>query len=428
MNVLTIAIAAAVVVLGVSVAFWIASEPEIPMLTAAARQQPVFEVDQKLIEHGAQLVALGDCAVCHTAKGGDLFAGGLKLNTPFGAIYSTNITSDDETGIGTWSPDAFKRAMRNGVSRDGHLLYPAFPYQHFTHTSDADIADIYAYLMSRPGVHAVAPENQLIFPLNIRPLIAAWNLLFLNAGEVPADASRDAQWSRGRYLVEGLGHCGACHSPLNLLGAEKKSHAFAGGEIDGWEAPALNKLSQAPTPWTQSQLVDYLHTGLASQHGAAAGPMRAVSEELADAPREDVEAMAIYVMSLQKTASPVAAFTTHMAVTPAMNDAQALFSGACAGCHEDGAPMTSIGGRSSLSQSSSINADNPTNTLRMILEGNGWQGSGAAHFMPAFADSLTDKQIAELGNYVRARYSVRAPWTSLDNGAVTKLRKETPTP
>lgn len=428
MNVTMIANVAVGVVLCVVVGFWIAAKPEIPMLSAAARLKPVFEVNHNSIQHGAQLVALGDCAVCHTAKGGELFAGGLKLDTPFGAIYSTNITPDDDTGIGTWSPDAFTRAMRKGVARDGHLLYPAFPYQHFTRTSSGDIADIYAYLMSRPAVRSVAPVNGLYFPLNVRPLIGFWNLLFLHSREVPADATQSVEWNRGRYLAEGLGHCGACHSPLNLLGAEKKDRAYDGGSIDGWEAPALNQLSSAPVPWTQSQLVDYLRTGLASEHGAAAGPMRPVSEQLGNAPREDAEAMAVYLLSLQQPATKHSLRTANLDIAPPLKGAQTLFAGACAACHEDGAPMSSIGGRPTLAYSTSVNADRPTNTIRIMLEGNAWQGSESAHFMPAFADTLTDTQIAELANYLRARYSNQAPWADLDSSAVAKARKETPTP
>ncbi|MEB0078295.1 cytochrome c [Pseudomonas sp. CCI3.2] len=430
MNVTRIAIATVFVVLCAGAGFWFASEPEMPVLSAAARQKPMVEIGPNVIQHGAQLVALADCAVCHSAKGGALLAGGLKLQTPFGAIYSTNITPDDETGIGTWSLDAFKRAMRNGVSRDGHLLYPAFAYQHFTRSRDADIADIYAYLMSRPPVHAIAPDNHLIFALNIRPLLAGWNLLFLHPGEVPADPAQSAEWNRGRYLVDGLGHCGACHSPLNLLGAEKAGQAFAGGSIDGWDAPALTRLSGAPVPWTQTQLVAYLQTGLASEHGAAAGPMRSVSRELAEAPRGDVEAMAAYLLSLQNPASPMrtAVEQANPVIAPSQQRAHALFVGACAACHEAGAPMSAMGGRPSLARGTAINADNPNNTVRMILDGNGWQGSDAAHFMPAFADSLTDTQIADLAHYLRARYSAQRPWNSVDETSVAKIRKETPTP
>ncbi len=232
---------------------------------------------------GARVVALGDCIVCHTAKGGKPFAGGLPLATPFGTIYATNLTPDVETGIGSWSLEAFTRAVRHGVSRDGHLLYPAFPYIHFTHMSDGDISAAYAYLMTREPVNVMAPANDLIFPLNFRPLLAFWNVLFLHPGEWAADASKDAGWNRGKLLVDGLGHCASCYSPLNAIGGEKLGHAFDGGIVDGWEAPPLNALSAAPKPWTQEQLVTYLRSGRASEHGAAAGPMLPVTRDLATA-------------------------------------------------------------------------------------------------------------------------------------------------
>jgi len=425
MNRRKVAIAAVLVVICSGIAgILIVSEPAIPALTGSEAQT----VDPQAVKRGARLAAVGDCMVCHTAKGGKPLAGGLKLNTPFGAIYSTNITPDHDTGIGAWSADAFKRAMREGISRDGHLLYPAFPYQHFTQTSDSDIADLYAYLMSRYPVHAVAPPNQLTFPLSFRPLVAGWNLLFLNKGERPADPTQNAEWNRGRYLVDGLGHCAACHSPMNRLGAEKGGQAFAGGSIDGWEAPALTRLANAPTAWTHDQLVSYLRSGMASEHGAAAGPMRAVTIELADAPATEVEAIATYLMSLQIPASPAPASTQAQSASPPSPLAQALFTGACAGCHGAGAPMSALGGRPSLAQSTTVNADNPNNTIRMILDGNGWDGSRAAHYMPAFAGALTDTQVAELANYLRVQFSARAPWASLDSNTVARIRKETSAP
>src|ERR1700756_2672372 len=189
-----------------------------------------FDAQTKLA--GARVVALGDCIVCHTARGGKPFAGGLPLATPFGTIYATNITPDVETGIGSWSLAAFTRAVRYGVARDGHLLYPAFPYIHFTRMSDHDISAAYAYLMTREPVSATAPANDLIFPLNFRPLLAFWNILFLHPGEQAADASKDAGWNRGKLLVDGLGHCASCHSPLNAIGGEKSGHAFDGGIVD----------------------------------------------------------------------------------------------------------------------------------------------------------------------------------------------------
>jgi mono/diheme cytochrome c family protein len=425
MNRERVAISAVLVVVGIGLAgLLIASQPAIPPLPSAEPQS----ADQPAITRGARLAAVGDCSVCHTAKGGKTLAGGLKLNTPFGAIYSTNITPDRDTGIGTWSADAFKRAMREGVSRDGHLLYPAFPYQHFTQIRDSDLSDLYAYLMSRYPVQAVTPGNHLVFPLNFRPLIAGWNLLFLTKGERSAEPTRNAEWNRGRYLVDGLGHCAACHSPINRFGAEKGGQAFSGGSIDGWDAPALTRLSEAPTPWTHEQLVSYLRTGLASEHGAAAGPMRPVTIELADAPTTDVEAIATYLMSLHTQASP-APVQTQAPQAPALDSsAQALFTGACAACHGAGSPMSVLGARPSLVHSTSVNADSPNNTIRMILEGNGWDGSQAAHFMPAFGDALTDTQVAELAHYLRAQFSTGAPWSSLDGNVVARIRKETPAP
>ena len=153
----------------------------------------------------------------------------MPLPTPFGTIFSTNITPDAETGIGTWSEVAFARSMREGVDREGRYLYPAFPYDHFTHGTDDDIRAIYAFLMSRPAIRSAAPTNDLVFPLNFRHLVAGWNILFLDRGPLQPDASKSAEWNRGRYLADGLGHCGACHTPRNVLGAEKKGSVFAGG-------------------------------------------------------------------------------------------------------------------------------------------------------------------------------------------------------
>ncbi|MGE8475618.1 MAG: c-type cytochrome, partial [Paraburkholderia hospita] len=279
--------AAAIVVLGLAIATAIMYQPAIAPIAPPVPDS----FDAQLRREGARVVALGDCVVCHTAKDGRPFAGGLPLATPFGTIYATNITPDPQTGIGNWSEAAFARALRHGVSRDGHILYPAFPYVHFTRISDHDIAAAYAYLMSREPVRASTPANRLIFPLNFRPLVAFWNVLFLHPGPRDADASQDAQWNRGKLLVDGLGHCASCHSPLNVIGGEKAGHAFDGGIVDGWEAPPLNTLDGAAKAWTREQLVTYLRTGRASEHGAAAGPMLPVTRDLATVPAEDVEAI-----------------------------------------------------------------------------------------------------------------------------------------
>ncbi|MFM0597715.1 c-type cytochrome [Paraburkholderia dilworthii] len=372
---------------------------------------------------GARVVALGDCIVCHTAKGGKPFAGGLPLATPFGTIYATNITPDPETGIGNWSLDAFTRAVRHGVARDGHLLYPAFPYIHFTRMSDHDVAAAYAYLMTREPVHATAPANDLIFPLNFRPPLAFWNVLFLRPGEQQPDASKDAQWNRGKLLVDGLGHCASCHSPLNAIGGEKLGHAFDGGVVDGWEAPALNALGAAPKPWTQQQLVTYLRTGRAGEHGAAAGPMLPVTRDLATVPEEDVQAIASYILSIQKPQPALANVAAQGATSPGAQRGALLFAASCAQCHGPAAPMQSIGERPTLAFSTAINATTPRNTAQMILSGNGWQGEDSMNYMPAFSEVYSDQQIADLASYVRAAYSQRGPWQDVE-ATVAKVRKE----
>ena len=215
---------------------------------------------------------------------GVLNAGGRPLQTPFGTIYSTNITPDVETGIGAWSYPAFERAMREGIHRDGRHLYPAFPYTHFAKTTDADMQALYAYLMAQSPVRAETPSNTLAFPFNLRPLMAGWNALFHKPNVFQPDPTKSATWNRGAYLVEGLGHCGACHSPRNALGAEKANAYLAGGFAEGWEAPALTSLSQAPIPWSEDELYAYLRTGESRFHGVAAGPMAPVVKELAALP------------------------------------------------------------------------------------------------------------------------------------------------
>ncbi|HEY9026784.1 MAG TPA: molybdopterin cofactor-binding domain-containing protein, partial [Burkholderiaceae bacterium] len=220
-----------------------------PVANAAASASSLYSADT--IERGRQLAAAGDCVVCHTAPGGAPNAGGRALPTPFGTVYSTNLTPDPRTGIGTWSLAAFQRAMREGLSRDGRHLYPAFPYTAFTHASDDDLTALYAYLMTQPAVAAVPSETKLAFPFSMRPLMALWNALYLTPGPLQAEPAQSVQWNRGAYLVNGLGHCGACHTPRNAFGAEHSGAAtFAGAVVEGWEAPALTSLSNGPLAWT----------------------------------------------------------------------------------------------------------------------------------------------------------------------------------
>lgn len=406
-------------VIAAGVAVFLMWEPAIAPITPPAPSS----FDRELTLRGARVVALGDCAVCHTAPGGKPYAGGLPLFTPFGTLYSTNITPDADTGIGKWSLPAFTRAMRRGIARDGHQLYPAFPYIHFTRMSDDDIAAAYAYLMRRDPVAATPPPNDLIFPLNFRPFVAFWNVLLLRTGPEAPDVARGEAWNRGRELVSGLGHCAACHTPLNVIGGEKWGRTFDGGVVDNWEAPPLNRLANGPVPWTEAQLVTYLRTGISSAHGAAAGPMLPVTEELATVPQADVEAMATYLFSLQKPASANDAQPkAGPADQAAIQRGGTLFAGACAACHGDKAPMQSIGDRPSLATSSAIQAATPRNAIQMMLEGVPWHGEHKLHYMPAFDDALDDAQIADLAIYLRASYSSLPPWEGVAK-AVTDIRK-----
>lgn len=387
--------------------------------------QPAVAAPEQ-IRRGAQVVEAGDCAVCHTRPGGAYLAGGLPLVTPFGTLYSTNITPDPQTGIGQWSYDAFERAMRKGVARDGHFLYPAFPYVHYRRMSDGDLRDAYAYLMSGPPVAAPARENQMNFPMNLRPLVSFWNLLFLRGEPAPTDASRSAQWNRGRYLVEGAGHCAACHSPLNLLGAEKSAQRMAGGIVDGWEAPSLLGMAKARNPWSSPQLIAYLRGDVAAGHGAAAGPMRPVSEGLGKLPASDVEAIAEYLLSLEGATAALPAGNAQAAAEPdSKAPGAALFQASCAGCHGEAAPMRAIDARPALARTSALRAASPRNFLKTVLEGLPPIPGQPGPQMPPFADSLDNRQLAELAAYLRAGAEPGQPWADLAT-TIDALRQEAP--
>ncbi|PTT80540.1 aldehyde dehydrogenase, partial [Pelomonas sp. HMWF004] len=248
-----------------------------------------------LIATGAQLAAAGNCIGCHTAPGGPALAGGLGLETGFGTVYSSNLSPDPATGIGQWSLAAFTRALREGISRDGSHLFPAFPYTHFTRLRDEDVQALYAYFMTRAPVQAVAPGNTLRFPFNVRALQAGWKLLYFEPGVYRDDDLRSVAWNRGAYLADGLTHCAACHTPRNRAGAELRDAAYAGSKVDGWEAPALNAANPAPLAWTQQDLLDYLRHGESERHGVAAGVMAdVVHRGLAVLPEADIQALAMY--------------------------------------------------------------------------------------------------------------------------------------
>ena len=418
------ALCAAVVGIGAAVLPWRAIAP------IARPDASVFSA--ATIARGQQLAALGDCAVCHTSINGVLNAGGRPLETPFGVIYSTNITPDVATGIGAWSYPAFERSMREGIHRDGRHLYPAFPYTHFAKTTDADLQALYAYLMAQSPVRAEAPSNKLAFPFNIRPLLAGWNALFHQPKLFQADAAKSEIWNRGAYLVEGLGHCSACHSPRNALGAEKQAAYLAGGFAEGWEAPALTSLSQAPIPWSEDELYAYLRTGESRLHGVAAGPMAPVVMELAALPDQDIRAMAVYLGSFNDAATDKPAQHTLAAkleaatstrISPASSVGARIYQGACAVCHEvGGAPL--FGSRPSLALNSNLHSTVPNNLIQVILHGIAAPVTSDLGYMPAFKDSLTDGQVAELAAYLRRQFAPEKPGWADIHATVGRIRQE----
>jgi nicotinate dehydrogenase subunit B len=377
------------------------------------------------IARGAQLAALGDCAVCHTSERGVVNAGGRPIETPFGTIHSTNITPDETTGIGVWSYPAFERAMREGIHRDGRHLYPAFPYTHFAKASDADLQALYAYLMAQQPVHAKAPANALRFPFSLRPLMAGWNALFHQAEPFKPDTSKSEAWNRGAYLIEGLGHCGACHSPRNALQAEKAGAYLAGGFAEGWEAPALTSLSQAPIPWNEDELFAYLRTGETRYHGVAAGPMAPVVKELAALPDADIRAMAVYLASFNDAKDEPEALATRLEtstrVTFAPSPGARLYLGACAVCHEVGG-LPLFGSRPSLALNSNLHSAQPDNLIQIVLHGIAKPAFSDLGYMPAFKDSMNDAQIAELVSFLRQQFAPDKPaWTDVAS-SVSRIR------
>jgi nicotinate dehydrogenase subunit B len=285
--------------------------------------------------------------------------------------------------------------------------------------------------MAQAPARADAPKNNLAFPFNLRPLLAGWNALFHRASVFEADATKSETWNRGAYLVEGLGHCGACHSPRNALGAEKAGAYLAGGFAEGWEAPALTSLSQAPIPWSEDELYAYLRLGESRFHGVAAGPMAPVVRELAVLPDQDIRAMAVYLASFNTNAidrpaqaalaAELESATGTTAITASPLGAR-IYEGACAVCHAvGGAPL--FGSRPSLALNSNLHSATPDNLIQVVLHGIASPASSDLGYMPAFKDSMTDGQVAELVSYLRTQFAPDKPaWTGV-HAAVSRIRQ-----
>ncbi|MBV8925698.1 MAG: cytochrome c [Bradyrhizobium sp.] len=412
---------------GVGTSFAIAWRPAIATIDPPQPQS----FAPGLVKRGRVLAALGNCNDCHTVRGGRNFAGGLPVPTPFGTVYSSNITPDVETGIGRWSEAAFQRAMKLGVDREGRHLYPTFPYDHFTNVRDEDDRALYAYLMTRGPVHAPARDNELAFPLNQRIVVAGWKFLFLHPGTYRADPTKSAEWNRGAYLVEGLAHCGACHTPRNALGAERLNAIFAGGDVDHWQAYAINAQSPSPVPWDADALYAYLRDGFHPDHGTARGPMAGVVRNLSVVPADDVRAIASYMAdvfgapSAERRERGEAALAQAKSPAAAAADSAggAIYAAACAPCHESSqAPPY---GGINLVLSSAISSSDPRNLANIVLAGVRPVEGELSPIMPGFAASMNDAEVAALLVYLRSRFSKQPAWSDLDNIVAEARRTQT---
>jgi mono/diheme cytochrome c family protein len=356
------------------------------------------------VARGAYLARAGDCVSCHTAPGGPPYAGGYKLDTPFGYLLAPNITPDEATGIGRWSADDFWRAVHQGVNRHGQDMYPVMPFDFYARVTRQDSDAIFAYLRSLPAVSNAVVVNHLRFPFNQRWSMAVWRELYFSEGSYKSDPARSAAWNRGAYLVEGLGHCSACHSPRNALGGIEKDKAYTGATIDGWFA--LNLSSELHTglgSWTVEQIATYLKTGAVAGKTTSLGPMAMVvknsTSQMSDA---DLAAMAVYLKDIP-------ADSTLRQGKPALDPTRAagasLYLDHCAGCHHSGG-RGMPGVFPPLAGNGVVIAGDPANILKVVLQGIPAQGKYIP--MPGFAGQLSDQQIADLGKYLRTSWGNNA--------------------
>lgn len=399
-------------------------------LRAGTAQQTFLGAGQSLdetIQRGKYLAQAGDCIACHTKHDGPPFAGGLPIVTPFGTIYSPNITPDPAYGIGNWSAEDFYRMMHTGRSKDGTLLYPAMPFPAYTKVTRSDSDAIFAYLSSIPPLHIPNRENELRFPYNNRALLVGWRALYFREGTYAPDPKHDAQWNRGAYLVQGLGHCATCHTPINAFGGSSDEKAFAGGLIpmQNWYAPSLTLNREAGLgTWSLLDIVDLLKAG-ASVRGAVYGPMaEVVHNSLQYLTDDDVRAMAVYLKSLpasERAAGAAAPRGAEEITASVLARGSRIYRARCSSCHRSdgrGEPPA----YPPLAQNQSIEMTSAVNAIRMVLNG-GYPPETAAnprpYGMPPFAQVLSDADIAAVVTYIRVSWGNRGlPVSAADVNAL----------
>jgi mono/diheme cytochrome c family protein len=391
------------------------------LCTAFAFGKAAADPSAEIIARGKALTEAGDCASCHTADPAKPFAGGKRIDTPFGGIYSANLTPDRDTGIGAWSDAEFYRALHEGVGRDGSRYYPAFPYPNFTKIIKPDVLAIRAYLGTLTPITNTRPPPQLHWPLNYRVLMRGWNLLFFRPGILEPDQQKGTDWNRGRYLVEGLAHCGACHTPKNILGANKRGQQFGGGLVDGWFAPRLDGAARSGLKsWSVDDIVEYLQSGRNGRSHAGKLMAQVVVNSTSKMSDSDVRAIAVYLKDLPPGApEPVVA-----PPPPAqMADGEKVYKGACIACHEvDGTGSPRV--YPPLPNNANLQSADALSTLRVVLDGAETVTTPRAPnagSMPAYAAKLSDQEIADVVTYIRNSWGNAAPAVTPDQ--VAKARR-----
>ena len=408
------------------VAFGKAAAPYTPMtapnipIRALVQRIPDSTPDAAQLRLGQYLVRAGDCASCHTREGGPFLSGGFALNTPFGKIYSTNLTSDPETGIGAFTAQTFYAALHDGTGSDGKPLYPAMPYPYTTRVTREDADAMLAFLKTVPAVVERRPANDLSFPFNVRTLIHGWNALFFRAGEFRPDPARPAEWNRGAYLVEGLGHCGACHTPKNALAGDSSERPLQGGTLDNGVAPDLTANPRTGLGrWGAEDIVEYLKTGRNVFANAGSSMAEVVTYSTSLLSDADLHAVAIYLKDRPASSDTASAG----ADAGAMKRGAAVYVDSCTGCHDEqgvGEPRFFP----PLSRNAVSQQNDPTGLLHIILAGDRTAttaGRPSPLTMPSFAWKLSDQETADLATYIRNSWGNRA--SAVSAGQVAEMRK-----
>ena len=379
------------------------------------------EPSTETIAHGKALTDAADCAGCHTADPAKPFAGGKRIDTPFGAIYSPNLTPERDTGLGAWSDQEFYRALHSGVARDGSRYYPAFPYPNFTKLIRDDVLAIRAYLATLAPFRNTPPPPALRWPLNYRVVMRGWNFLFFRPGIFQPDQQKSAEWNRGGYLVEGAAHCGACHTPKNLFDADKRGLAFGGRRVQGWFAPRLDGATRSGLKsWSADDIVEYLQSGRNGRSHAGPLMSEVVVNSTSNMSEADVRAIAVYLKDLP------AGGPEPVVIPPPpeqMTAGEKLYRGACIACHEvDGSGAPRI--YPPLPGNANLQSADPSGTLRIILDGAQTVTTPRAPnagSMPVYP-KWSDQEIADVASYIRNAWGNAAP--AVTAAQVAKARRQ----